>query len=151
MEEEEGTYGTHISRSDSVSGVLSFPSKRASSWSNHIREPTLCILPTQRSKQQKKSKKKKRQAQGDTEEEEEEDKDNQDVSEPDGAGDVGPPKPEPPEKPDLQSIEQWVREKASRIRRKPGEAILVPELSASGNITASDLCPRCDDSRRNRA
>ncbi|XP_075901549.1 coiled-coil and C2 domain-containing protein 2A isoform X3 [Nelusetta ayraudi] len=101
-----------------------------------------------RSKQQKKSKKKKRQAQGDTEEEEEEDKDNQDVSEPDGAGDVGPPKPEPPEKPDLQSIEQWVREKASRIRRKPGEAILVPELSASGNITASDLCPRAEVARR---
>lgn len=70
------------------------------------------------------------------------------MSEPDGAGDAGPPKPEPLEKPDLQSIEQWVREKAFRIRRKPGEAVLVPELSASGNLTASDLCPRCDDSRR---
>lgn len=116
--------------------------------SNHIWKPPLCILPTQKSKQQKKSKKKKLQAQGDTEEEEEDAKHNQDVREPDWAGDGGPPKPKPPEKPDLHSIEQWVREKASRIRRKPGEAILVPELSASGNITASDLCPRCDDSRR---
>lgn len=66
---------------------------------------------------------------------------------PDGAGDEGPTKPEAPEKPDLQSIETWVREKASRIRRKPGEPILIPELSASGNITAGDLCPRCDDQR----
>lgn len=106
-----------------------------------------CVFsPTQRSKQQKKSKKKKRQVHGDTEEEEQED-DNQDASGPDGAGDGGPAKPEPPEKPDPQSIETWVREKASRIRRKPGEPILVPELSASGNITASDLCPRCDDQR----
>lgn len=102
---------------------------------------------TQRSKQQKKSKKKKRQAHGDAEEEEQED-DNQDASGPDGAGDGGPQKPEPPEKPDLQSIETWVREKASRIRRGPGEPVLIPELSASGNITTSDLCPRCDDSQR---
>lgn len=65
------------------------------------------------------------------------------MSESEGAGDEGPLKPEPPEKPDFDSIEHWVREKASRIRRKPGEAILIPELSASGNITASELCPRC--------
>lgn len=105
-----------------------------------------CFCLNQRAKQQKKKKKKKRQAQGDTEEEEveeEDDDDNQGASEPEGAGDMGPPKPKPPEKPDLHSIEQWVREKASRIRRKPGEPVLVPELSASGTITASDLCPRC--------
>lgn len=125
---------------------LSFASKGASSQNSDISKQPLCILPTQRSKQLKKSKKKKRQAHGDTEEEEQEE-DNQDASGPDGAGDGGPPKPEPPEKPDLQSIETWVREKASRIRRKPGEPILIPELSASGNITASDLCPRCDDSQ----
>lgn len=94
----------------------------------------------QKVKKKKKKKKKKGQAQDDTEEEDE-DKD-QDVSESEGHVEEGPPKPEPPEKPELDSIEQQVREKASRIRRKPGEAILIPELSASGNITASELCPR---------
>ncbi len=77
-------------------------------------------------------------AQDDTEEEDEE----QEMSELEGPVEEGPPKPEPPEKPELDSIEQLVREKAARIRRKPGEAILIPELSASGNVTASELCPR---------
>uniref|UniRef100_A0A3P9CZ90 Coiled-coil and C2 domain containing 2A n=1 Tax=Maylandia zebra TaxID=106582 RepID=A0A3P9CZ90_9CICH len=72
----------------------------------------------------------------------------QDVSESEGPTDEPPPKPEPPERPDLGSIEQWVREKALRIRRKPGEAILIPELSASANITASELCPRAEKARR---
>uniref|UniRef100_A0A671WHZ0 Coiled-coil and C2 domain containing 2A n=1 Tax=Sparus aurata TaxID=8175 RepID=A0A671WHZ0_SPAAU len=74
------------------------------------------------------ARKKKGQAQDETEEEDEDQ--------------------EPPEKPDFDSIEQQVREKASRIRRKPGEAILIPELSASGNITASELCPRPETARR---
>lgn len=86
----------------------------------------------------KKRKKKKGQAQDDTEEED----DDQELSESEGPVEEGPPKPEPPEKPDFDSIEQRVREKASRIRRKPGESILIPELSASGNITTSELCPR---------
>lgn len=34
------------------------------------------------------------------------------------------------------------------MRRKPGEAILIPELSASGNITASDHCPRYEHEHR---
>lgn len=84
----------------------------------------------------KKKKKKKGQAQDDTEEED------QDGSESDGPSEEGPVKPEAPERPDIESTEQWVREKASRIRRKPGEPILIPELSASGSITASELCPR---------
>lgn len=92
----------------------------------------------QKAKKKKQKKKKKGQAQDDTEGEDEE----QDVSESEGPTDEPPPKPEPPERPDLGSIEQWVREKALRIRRKPGEAILIPELSASANITASELCPR---------
>lgn len=53
-----------------------------------------------------------------------------------------PPRPEAPEKLELEAIEQQVREKASRIRRKPGEPLLIPVLSASGAITAIDLCPR---------
>lgn len=97
-----------------------------------------CIYCIQKSKKKKKKKKKKGQAQDDTEEEDED----QEASESEGPAEEGHPKPEPPEKPDFDSIEQQVREKASRIRRKPGEAILIPELSASGNITASELCPR---------
>uniref|UniRef100_A0A3Q3W2A0 C2 domain-containing protein n=1 Tax=Mola mola TaxID=94237 RepID=A0A3Q3W2A0_MOLML len=88
-----------------------------------------------RSKQMKR-KKNKGLTQGETEEDED-----QEMSESEGAVEEAPPKPEPPEKPDFDRIERQVREKASRIRRKPGEAILIPELSASGNITASELCP----------
>uniref|UniRef100_A0A3Q2QNJ9 Coiled-coil and C2 domain containing 2A n=1 Tax=Fundulus heteroclitus TaxID=8078 RepID=A0A3Q2QNJ9_FUNHE len=100
-------------------------------------------------RKQKKKKKKKGLAQEDTEEEDQD----QDESESEGPFEEGPAKPQPPERPDVDSMEQWVREKASRIRRKPGEAILIPELSASGSITASELCPaeiarREDVSRR---
>ncbi|XP_071343109.1 coiled-coil and C2 domain-containing protein 2A isoform X2 [Trachinotus anak] len=98
----------------------------------------------QKAKKKKRKKKKKGQVQGDTEEEDEE----QELSESEGPVEEGPPKPEPPNKPDFDSIEQQVREKASRIRRKPGESILIPELSASGNITASELCPRAETARR---
>ncbi|XP_015259772.1 PREDICTED: coiled-coil and C2 domain-containing protein 2A [Cyprinodon variegatus] len=96
----------------------------------------------QKAKMKKKKKKKKGQAQDDTEEED------QDGSESDGPSEEGPVKPEAPERPDIESTEQWVREKASRIRRKPGEPILIPELSASGSITASELCPRAEIARR---
>ncbi|XP_045906141.1 coiled-coil and C2 domain-containing protein 2A isoform X1 [Micropterus dolomieu] len=98
----------------------------------------------QKAKKKKRKKKKKGQTQDDTEEEDED----QEVSESEGAVEEGPSKPEPPERPDFDYIEQQVREKASRIRRKPGESILIPELSASGNITASELCPRAEIARR---
>ncbi|XP_047231585.1 coiled-coil and C2 domain-containing protein 2A isoform X1 [Girardinichthys multiradiatus] len=97
----------------------------------------------QKAKRKKKKKKKKGQAQDDTEEEED-----QDGSESDEPFEEGPVKPKPPDRPDVDSMEQWVREKASRIRRKPGEPILVPELSASGSITSSELCPRAEIARR---
>ncbi|XP_054458283.1 coiled-coil and C2 domain-containing protein 2A [Anoplopoma fimbria] len=96
-------------------------------------------------KAKKKKRKKKKKGQDDTEEDEDED---QEASESEGPVEEGPPKPEPPEKPEFDSLEQQVREKASRIRRKPGESILIPELSASGNITASELCPRPETARR---
>uniref|UniRef100_A0A1A7XKZ0 Coiled-coil and C2 domain containing 2A n=1 Tax=Iconisemion striatum TaxID=60296 RepID=A0A1A7XKZ0_9TELE len=92
----------------------------------------------------KKKKKKKGQMRDDTEEEDQD----QDGNESEVPFEESPPKPEPPERPDFDSIEQWVREKASRIRRKPGEVILTPELSASGNITPSELCPRAEIARR---
>uniref|UniRef100_A0A3B4VDH7 Coiled-coil and C2 domain containing 2A n=1 Tax=Seriola dumerili TaxID=41447 RepID=A0A3B4VDH7_SERDU len=103
----------------------------------------------QKAKKKKRKKKKKGQVQGDTEEEDED----QELSESEGPVEEDLPKPEPPKKPDFDSIEQQVREKASRIRRKPGESILIPELSASGKITANELCPaeiarREDISRR---
>ncbi|KAM4629790.1 coiled-coil and C2 domain-containing protein 2A [Polymixia lowei] len=74
------------------------------------------------------------------------DDDDQEVS--DADLEEEPPKPEPPERPDFEAIGECVREKASRIRRKPGEPVLVPELSASGNITANELCPRAELARR---
>ncbi|XP_035763493.1 coiled-coil and C2 domain-containing protein 2A isoform X1 [Neolamprologus brichardi] len=112
-------------------------------YKKRLEEWKLCRK-KQKAKKKKQKKKKKGQAQDDTEGEDEE----QDVSESEGPTDEPPPKPEPPERPDLGSIEQWVREKTLRIRRKPGEAILIPELSASANITASELCPRAETARR---
>ncbi|KAK5907861.1 hypothetical protein CesoFtcFv8_005666 [Champsocephalus esox] len=92
----------------------------------------------------KRRRKKKDQTQGETEEEDED----VEASESEGPAEEGPPKPEPPEKPDVVSNERRVREKASRIRRKPGEPVLIPELSASGNITASEVCKRAEACRR---
>lgn len=60
-----------------------------------------------------------------------------------------PPKLEPPERRALESLEKEVREKAARIRRKPGEAILIPVLYTSGSITATELCPAAEKHRRN--
>ncbi|XP_040896220.1 coiled-coil and C2 domain-containing protein 2A isoform X2 [Toxotes jaculatrix] len=99
----------------------------------------------QKAKKKRRKKKKKGQAQDDTEDDEDEERE---LSESEGPVDEAPPKPEPPKNPDFDSIEQQVREKASRIRRKPGEPLLIPELSASGNITASELCPRAEVARR---
>ena len=99
--------------------------------------PTLICLCLQKAKKKKRKKKKKGQLQDDTEEDED-----QELSESEGPEEEDCPKPDPPEGPDFDSIEQQVREKALRIRRKPGESVLIPELHASGNITANDLCPR---------
>lgn len=84
----------------------------------------------------KKKKKKKQRQQSQDEEEEEDDEESED--------ELGeePPNPDAPEELDLEGIERQVREKASRIRRKPGEPILVPELTASSNITPNEQCPR---------
>ncbi|XP_068449249.1 coiled-coil and C2 domain-containing protein 2A-like isoform X1 [Clinocottus analis] len=99
----------------------------------------------QKAKKKKRKKKKKGPPQDDTEEDEEEE---QEASQSEGPAEEGPPKPEPPERPGFDSLERRVREKASRIRRKPGESILVPELSASGTVTATELCPRPEIARR---
>lgn len=60
-----------------------------------------------------------------------------------------PPRPEAPERLVLGFLEKEVREKASRIRRKPGEAILIPVLYTSGSITATEFCPPAEKNRRN--
>ncbi|XP_056270591.1 coiled-coil and C2 domain-containing protein 2A isoform X2 [Pseudoliparis swirei] len=96
----------------------------------------------QKAKKKKRKKKKKGPAQDDTEDDEDE------ASQSEGPVEDGPPKPEPPEGPDLGSVERSAREKASRIRRRPGDAVLVPELSASGPVTATELCPRPEVARR---
>lgn len=51
-------------------------------------------------------------------------------------------KPIPPKMANSLEIEQQVREKADNCRRKPGEPILVPELTLSGSITPTEQCPR---------
>ncbi|XP_067085744.1 coiled-coil and C2 domain-containing protein 2A [Osmerus mordax] len=103
-----------------------------------------------RRKQRAKKKKKKKKRRGQEEEQDEDDNDDEDDDQDEGGGDLGegPAKPRPPDVPDLGSVEQEVREKASRIRRKPGDPILVPELTTSGNITTNDQCPRAESSRR---
>ncbi|XP_042326505.1 coiled-coil and C2 domain-containing protein 2A isoform X2 [Sceloporus undulatus] len=59
-----------------------------------------------------------------------------------------PVKPIPPPVVDRLQIEQQVREKVADIRRKPGEPVLVPELSLTGNITPNELCPKAEILRR---
>ncbi|XP_068931042.1 coiled-coil and C2 domain-containing protein 2A [Petaurus breviceps papuanus] len=59
-----------------------------------------------------------------------------------------PVKPTPPEPVDRSTIEQQVRERALHRRRKPGEPILIPELSLAGSVTPIELCPRAEILRR---
>ncbi|XP_030418965.1 coiled-coil and C2 domain-containing protein 2A isoform X2 [Gopherus evgoodei] len=59
-----------------------------------------------------------------------------------------PVKPIPPKLADSLEVEQQVREKAINIRRKPGEPVLIPELSLTGSVTPNDLCPRAEVLRR---
>nr|XP_015200508.1 PREDICTED: coiled-coil and C2 domain-containing protein 2A isoform X2 [Lepisosteus oculatus] len=59
-----------------------------------------------------------------------------------------PLKPTLPEPLDEEALEQQVREKAANIRRKPGESVLLPELSNTGSITPNEQCPRGEVSRR---
>lgn len=53
-----------------------------------------------------------------------------------------PVKPVPPEPTDRALVEQQVRERAARSRRRPGEPTLVPELSLAGSVTPNEQCPR---------
>ncbi|XP_060793645.1 coiled-coil and C2 domain-containing protein 2A isoform X1 [Neoarius graeffei] len=89
-----------------------------------------------------KKKQKRRRQQSPGEEEEEEDEHSEEEP---GETRV---KPEPPEKPDTASLEQQVREKAAKIRRKPGESVLVPELTVSFPVTPNEQCPRGEFARR---
>ncbi|XP_014644368.1 PREDICTED: coiled-coil and C2 domain-containing protein 2A [Ceratotherium simum simum] len=59
-----------------------------------------------------------------------------------------PVKPVPPEPTDRAVIERQVRERAAQSRRRPGEPMLVPELSLAGSVTPNDQCPRVEVSRR---
>ncbi|KAM5338395.1 coiled-coil and C2 domain-containing protein 2A isoform 2-T5 [Glossophaga mutica] len=60
----------------------------------------------------------------------------------------GPVKPVPPEPASGAVLEQQVRERAARSRRRPGEPMLVPELSLAGSVTPNDQCPRVEVLRR---
>ncbi|XP_039097482.1 coiled-coil and C2 domain-containing protein 2A isoform X2 [Hyaena hyaena] len=59
-----------------------------------------------------------------------------------------PVKPVPPEPTDRALMEQQVRERAARSRRRPGEPMLVPELSLAGSVTPNEQCPRVEVLRR---
>ncbi|KAL2780018.1 coiled-coil and C2 domain-containing protein 2A isoform d [Daubentonia madagascariensis] len=59
-----------------------------------------------------------------------------------------PMKPTPPEPTDQAALEQQVRERAAQSRRRPGEPMLVPELSLAGSVTPNDQCPRAEVWRR---
>ncbi|XP_062991570.1 coiled-coil and C2 domain-containing protein 2A isoform X1 [Elgaria multicarinata webbii] len=89
-------------------------------------------------KAQKIRRKKKKKTSQNPEDEETEDSEN--VEE--------PVKPMPPPGVDRLQVELQVRERAGRIRRKPGEPVLIPELSLTGSITPNELCPRAEISRR---
>ncbi|KAJ8278292.1 hypothetical protein GJAV_G00086040 [Gymnothorax javanicus] len=91
-------------------------------------------------KARKKKKERKREEAEEGEEEEEEAEEEELGAE--------PQKPALPERQDPEALEQQVREKASRIRRRPGEAVLQPELSASSSTTPNQLCPRGELARR---
>ncbi|XP_045330457.1 coiled-coil and C2 domain-containing protein 2A isoform X6 [Leopardus geoffroyi] len=57
-------------------------------------------------------------------------------------------KPVPPEPTDRALMEHQVRERAARSRRRPGEPLLVPELSLAGSVTPNEQCPRVEVLRR---
>ncbi|RMC14302.1 hypothetical protein DUI87_09395 [Hirundo rustica rustica] len=57
-------------------------------------------------------------------------------------------KPLPPKMANSLEIEQQVRQKADSCRRKPGEPILVPELTLLGSVTPTEQCPRAEVLRR---
>ncbi|GAB5570935.1 coiled-coil and C2 domain-containing protein 2A isoform X6 [Prionailurus iriomotensis] len=59
-----------------------------------------------------------------------------------------PVKPVPPEPTDRALMEHQVRERAARSRRRPGEPLLVPELSLAGSVTPNEQCPRVEVLRR---
>ncbi|XP_053499289.1 coiled-coil and C2 domain-containing protein 2A isoform X3 [Ictalurus furcatus] len=93
-----------------------------------------------RRKQKAVKKKRRQQSQGEAQEEEDEHSEEE-------LGEARA-KPEPPEKPDMAGLEQQVRVKAAKIRRKPGESVLVPELTVSGPVTPNEQCPRGEFARR---
>nr|XP_032806201.1 coiled-coil and C2 domain-containing protein 2A isoform X2 [Petromyzon marinus] len=62
--------------------------------------------------------------------------------------DEEPPKPQKPETFDRAAAEQMVREKAARIRRKPGEPLITLELSNTATVTPTNQCPRPEQQRR---
>nr|XP_033804794.1 coiled-coil and C2 domain-containing protein 2A isoform X2 [Geotrypetes seraphini] len=59
-----------------------------------------------------------------------------------------PMKPSLPEPVKREEVEEEVRDKATNIRRKPGEPFLIPELNMAGGITPNELCPKVEVLRR---
>ncbi|XP_054996606.1 coiled-coil and C2 domain-containing protein 2A isoform X2 [Sorex araneus] len=107
----------------------------------------------QRAKKKKKKKKRKKKQEGEEaqeaeEEEAEEEEQEEEEEEEEPHAEDEPVKPVPPEPVDRAAVEQQARERAAQSRRRPGEPLLVPELSLAGSVTPNDQCPRVEVARR---
>lgn len=51
-------------------------------------------------------------------------------------------KPDPPEKFNERTVREKVEEKFKQIKRRPGEPILIPEISYTTNVTSLRNCPQ---------
>eukprot|EP00795_Rhopilema_esculentum_P004896 gene4896-21228_t len=58
------------------------------------------------------------------------------------------PRPEPPPDFDEGAALASIEERLKRCRRRPGEAILTPELQTGANVTPTEQCPRNEQLRR---
>lgn len=50
-------------------------------------------------------------------------------------------KPEVPKKFDEKHVKETIQEKFKQIKRRPGEMVLIPEISYSTNVTSLRNCP----------
>eukprot|EP00112_Aurelia_sp_Birch-Aquarium-sp1_P013608 Seg2891.1 transcript_id=Seg2891.1/GoldUCD/mRNA.D3Y31 product="Coiled-coil and C2 domain-containing protein 2A" protein_id=Seg2891.1/GoldUCD/D3Y31 len=58
------------------------------------------------------------------------------------------PRPEPPTDFDEAAALSSIEERLKKCRRRPGEAILTPELQSGTNVTVTEQCPRAEQLRR---
>uniref|UniRef100_A0A8C4RQR0 Coiled-coil and C2 domain containing 2A n=1 Tax=Erpetoichthys calabaricus TaxID=27687 RepID=A0A8C4RQR0_ERPCA len=91
-------------------------------------------------KKKQKSRKKTKQEQGEEGKEQEEEHDQEQG--------INLERPKRPEPVDQNTVVQQIRKRVYGIRKKPGEPLLIPELTSVGTITGTELCPRSEVLRR---